>query len=25
MDPIFVSEDDLRIRGVVIGLMRHYR
>ena len=25
MDPIFVSEDELRIRGVVIGLMRHYR
>jgi repressor LexA len=25
MDPIFVSEDDLRIRGVVVGLMRHYR
>jgi repressor LexA len=25
MDPIFVSEDQLRIRGVVVGLMRHYR
>jgi len=25
MDPIFVSEADLRIRGVVVGLMRHYR
>jgi repressor LexA len=25
MDPIFVREDDLRIRGVVVGLMRHYR
>jgi repressor LexA len=25
MDPIFVSEIDLRIRGVVVGLMRHYR
>jgi repressor LexA len=25
MKPIFVSEDDLRIRGVVVGLMRHYR
>jgi repressor LexA len=25
MDPIFVTEDDLRIRGVVVGLMRHYR
>ena len=25
MDPIFVSEEDLRIRGVVVGLMRHYR
>ncbi len=25
MEPIFVSEDDLRIRGVVVGLMRHYR
>ena len=25
MDPILVSEDDLRIRGVVVGLMRHYR
>jgi repressor LexA len=25
MDPIYVGEDDLRIRGVVVGLMRHYR
>jgi repressor LexA len=25
MDPIFVAEDDLRIRGVVVGLMRRYR
>lgn len=25
MDPIFVTEHDLRIRGVVVGLMRHYR
>lgn len=25
MEPIFVNEDDLRIRGVVVGLMRHYR
>jgi repressor LexA len=25
MDPIYVSEDQLRIRGVVVGLMRHYR
>lgn len=25
MDPIFVSEGDLRIRGVVVGLMRRYR
>lgn len=25
MDPIFVSEEQLRIRGVVVGLMRHYR
>jgi repressor LexA len=25
MDPIFVSEDQLRVRGVVVGLMRHYR
>src|ERR1700724_2686958 len=25
MKPIFVSENDLRIRGVVVGLMRHYR
>jgi repressor LexA len=25
MEPIFVREDDLRIRGVVVGLMRHYR
>jgi repressor LexA len=25
MDPIFVSEEELRIRGVVVGLMRHYR
>jgi repressor LexA len=25
MDPIFVGEDELRIRGVVVGLMRHYR
>ncbi|HKV53854.1 MAG TPA: transcriptional repressor LexA [Candidatus Binataceae bacterium] len=25
MDPIFVSEEGLRIRGVVVGLLRHYR
>lgn len=25
MDPILVNQDDLRIRGVVVGLMRHYR
>ena len=25
MEPIFVNEGDLRIRGVVVGLMRHYR
>ena len=25
MEPIFVNADDLRIRGVVVGLMRHYR
>jgi len=25
MNPIYVSEDVLRIRGVVVGLMRHYR
>lgn len=25
MEPIFVSEEDLTIRGVVVGLMRHYR
>ena len=25
MQPIFVNADDLRIRGVVVGLMRHYR
>jgi repressor LexA len=25
MVPIFVSEENLRIRGVVVGLMRHYR
>jgi SOS-response transcriptional repressor LexA len=25
MEPIFVREDDLAIRGVVVGLMRHYR
>jgi repressor LexA len=25
MEPILVSEYDLRIRGVVVGLMRHYR
>jgi repressor LexA len=25
MDPIFVDEENLRIRGVVVGLMRHYR
>jgi repressor LexA len=25
MEPIYVSEDQLRIRGVVVGLMRHYR
>jgi repressor LexA len=25
MDPIYVPEDGLQIRGVVVGLMRHYR
>jgi repressor LexA len=25
MEPIYVAEDALQIRGVVIGLMRHYR
>jgi repressor LexA len=25
MEPIYVPEDTLRIRGVVVGLMRHYR
>jgi SOS-response transcriptional repressor LexA len=25
MEPIFVSSGDLQIRGVVVGLMRHYR
>jgi repressor LexA len=25
MQPIYVDEDGLRIRGVVVGLMRHYR
>jgi repressor LexA len=25
MDPIYVDEENLRIRGVVVGLMRHYR
>ena len=25
MDPIFVDSGDLHIRGVVVGLMRHYR
>ncbi|HUN59438.1 MAG TPA: transcriptional repressor LexA [Candidatus Binataceae bacterium] len=25
MDPIFVNEEDMRIRGVVVGLMRRYR
>jgi repressor LexA len=25
MEPIMVSADDLMIRGVVVGLMRHYR
>jgi repressor LexA len=25
MQPIFVNEEELRIRGVVVGLMRHYR
>lgn len=25
MEPIFVSEEQLHIRGVVVGLMRHYR
>jgi repressor LexA len=25
MEPIFVGESDLTIRGVVVGLMRHYR
>jgi repressor LexA len=25
MDPIYVDEENLHIRGVVVGLMRHYR
>jgi repressor LexA len=25
MEPIYVNADELRIRGVVVGLMRHYR
>jgi repressor LexA len=25
MEPIYVNPDELRIRGVVVGLMRHYR
>ncbi|MGH7906983.1 MAG: transcriptional repressor LexA [Candidatus Binataceae bacterium] len=25
MEPIYAAERDLRIRGVVVGLMRHYR
>jgi len=25
MEPIYVDEESLRIRGVVVGLMRHYR
>lgn len=25
MQPIYASEDDLHVRGVVVGLMRHYR
>jgi repressor LexA len=25
MDPIYVDEEGLQIRGVVVGLMRHYR
>ncbi len=25
MEPIYVTEDRLQIRGVVVGLMRHYR
>ena len=25
MEPIYVNADDVRIRGVVVGLMRHYR
>jgi repressor LexA len=25
MQPIFAAEEDLRVRGVVVGLMRHYR
>lgn len=25
MQPIFTSENDLTVRGVVVGLMRHYR
>jgi SOS-response transcriptional repressor LexA len=25
MDPIYVDEESLRIRGVVVGLLRHYR
>jgi len=25
MQPIMVGEGDLAIRGVVVGLMRHYR
>jgi len=25
MQPIYAAEEDLRVRGVVVGLMRHYR
>ncbi|HTY57135.1 MAG TPA: S24 family peptidase, partial [Candidatus Binataceae bacterium] len=25
MQPIFASEEDLQVRGVVVGLMRRYR
>ncbi|HXZ89357.1 MAG TPA: S24 family peptidase, partial [Candidatus Binataceae bacterium] len=25
MEPIFVNENEIAIRGVVVGLMRHYR
>jgi repressor LexA len=25
MQPIFAAEEDVRVRGVVVGLMRHYR